>query len=40
MTTNGQATAPGITTQPFPASRKIFVEGRDPAVRVPMRDAG
>src|SRR4029078_3700731 len=38
MTTNGQATAPGITTQPFPASRKIFVEGRDPAVRVPMRE--
>src|SRR4026207_618246 len=38
MTPNGQATAPGITTQPFPASRKIFVKGRDPAVRVPMRE--
>src|SRR6478735_840690 len=32
MTTNG------ITTQPLPASRKIFVEGKDPGVRVPMRE--
>ena len=38
MTTNGDTIAPGITTQPFPASRKIFVEGRHPAVRVPMRE--
>ena len=38
MTTSGHTSAPGITTQPFPASRKIFVEGRQPAVRVPMRE--
>src|SRR6476620_9466121 len=38
ITTNGDTTAPCITTQPFPASRKIFVEGRHPAVRVPMRE--
>ena len=39
MTTNGhQTTAPGITAQPFPASRKIFLEGRLAGVRVPMRE--
>ncbi len=39
MTTNGRATSPPrITTEPFPASRKIFVEGKRPGVRVPMRE--
>jgi phosphomethylpyrimidine synthase len=39
MTTNGhQTTAPAITTQPFPASRKVFVEGTQSGVRVPMRE--
>ena len=39
MTRNGQhTTAPAITTHPFPASRKVFVEGTQPGVRVPMRE--
>jgi phosphomethylpyrimidine synthase len=36
---NGKkATAPTLTTDPFPASRKVFVEGTRPDVRVPMRE--
>ena len=27
-----------ITTQPFPASRKVYIEGDKPGVRVPMRE--
>jgi len=39
MTTIGhETTAPAITTQPFPASRKVFVEGTQSGVRVPMRE--
>jgi phosphomethylpyrimidine synthase len=39
MTTNGHhTTAPAISTQPFPASRKVFVEGAQAGVRVPMRE--
>jgi phosphomethylpyrimidine synthase len=39
MTTNGRATSPpSITTEPFPASRKVFVEGKRPGLRVPMRE--
>src|SRR6476469_1182703 len=38
MTSNGHHTTANITPQPFPASRKIFVEGKHPAVRVPMRE--
>jgi phosphomethylpyrimidine synthase len=38
MTTNGHHTSANISTQPFPASRKIFVEGSHPGVRVPMRE--
>ena len=29
---------PTITTDPFPNARKIYVEGRQPGVRVPMRE--
>jgi phosphomethylpyrimidine synthase len=29
---------PGITTEPFPNSEKIYVEGSRPGVRVPMRE--
>ena len=29
---------PRITTEPFPASRKVYVEGTLPGVRVPMRE--
>jgi phosphomethylpyrimidine synthase len=29
---------PQITTEPFPASRKVYVEGTTPGVRVPMRE--
>jgi phosphomethylpyrimidine synthase len=29
---------PEITTEPFPASRKVYVEGTLPGVRVPMRE--
>jgi len=29
---------PGITRDPFPASRKIYVEGSDPGIQVPMRE--
>jgi phosphomethylpyrimidine synthase len=29
---------PQITTEPFPASRKVYVEGTLPGVRVPMRE--
>src|SRR5579885_2613131 len=36
---NGHApTAGRISTQPFPASRKVYVEGTQPGVRVPMRE--
>src|SRR5262245_15601339 len=28
----------GLTTAPFPASRKIYVDGSLPGVRVPMRE--
>jgi phosphomethylpyrimidine synthase len=39
MTTNGHHTnAPAISTHPFPASRKVFVEGAQAGVRVPMRE--
>ncbi len=38
MTSNGQHTTASISTQPFPASQKVFVEGRQPGVRVPMRE--
>jgi phosphomethylpyrimidine synthase len=39
MTTNGHPTSTSpITTQPFPASRKVFVDGTQPGVRVPMRE--
>ncbi|MEW6245168.1 MAG: phosphomethylpyrimidine synthase ThiC [Nitrospirota bacterium] len=40
-TTNGNGHQPGeavLTTTPFPASRKIYVEGAMPGVRVPMRE--
>src|SRR5688500_19251089 len=41
MTTNGHPTGtPPVTTQPFPASRKVFVTGTRPGVRVPMREIG
>jgi phosphomethylpyrimidine synthase len=30
--------AEAITRTPFPASRKIYVEGSDPSIRVPMRE--
>ncbi len=29
---------PAVTTDPFPGSRKIYVEGSQPGVRVPMRE--
>ncbi|HEV8579723.1 MAG TPA: phosphomethylpyrimidine synthase ThiC [Thermoanaerobaculia bacterium] len=29
---------PGITTDPFPSSTKVYVEGSQPGVRVPMRE--
>src|SRR6185295_5461881 len=29
---------PAITTDPFPSSTKVYVEGRQPGVRVPMRE--
>ena len=38
MTTNGHHTSASISIQPFPASRKVFVEGSHPSVRVPMRE--
>jgi phosphomethylpyrimidine synthase len=39
MTTNGHPTGtPPVTTKPFPASRKVFVTGTRPGVRVPMRE--
>ncbi|HJT20534.1 MAG TPA: phosphomethylpyrimidine synthase ThiC [Nitrospira sp.] len=45
MTTHGTADGNGqkpasltMTTQPFPASRKVFVAGTQPGVRVPMRE--
>ncbi len=39
-TTNGNGHHPGesLPTTPFPASRKIYVEGTMPGVRVPMRE--
>jgi phosphomethylpyrimidine synthase len=33
-----QTIRPGITTDPFPNARKIYVAGRRPGVRVPMRE--
>jgi phosphomethylpyrimidine synthase len=38
--TNGKVeeTAPGLTTTPFPASRKIYAEGTQAGVRVPFRE--
>ncbi len=30
----------GLTTAPFPASQKIYVDGAQPGVRVPMREIG
>ena len=41
MNTNGNGHTPAstpITTQPLPASRKVFVTGANPGVRVPMRE--
>src|SRR5262249_56090761 len=45
MSTQGAATGNGhkttsstLTTQPFPASRKVFVAGTHAGVRVPMRE--
>ena len=36
---NGQGSGSGIlTTEPFPASRKVYVKGRQPGVRVAMRE--
>ncbi|MBI4401746.1 MAG: phosphomethylpyrimidine synthase ThiC [Nitrospirae bacterium] len=38
---NGQGLSPAdstFTTQPFPSSRKVYVEGTLPGVRVPMRE--
>ena len=33
------ATPPStLTTEPFPASRKVYVTGSDPSIRVPMRE--
>ena len=33
------ATAPKtVTCQPFPNSRKVYVQGSDPSIRVPMRE--
>jgi len=29
---------PALTTTPLPASRKIYIEGTNPGVRVPMRE--
>src|SRR6185436_20458784 len=44
---NGSATGNGhksagsaLTTTPFPASRKVYVLGIQPGVRVPMREIG
>ncbi len=33
-----QAQDAGITREPFPKSRKIYVEGSNPSIRVPMRE--
>ena len=33
-----QSIRPGITTDPFPNSRKVYVEGSRPDIRVPMRE--
>ncbi len=35
-----QQTPVGLTTQPLPASRKVYVEGSRPDLRVPMREIG
>ncbi len=35
---HGQGLLDAFTPQPFPASRKIYVDGRLPGVRVPMRE--
>ncbi|RMH04454.1 MAG: phosphomethylpyrimidine synthase ThiC [Nitrospirae bacterium] len=37
VTTQPTVTGSSITTQPFPASRKVYIEGSRPGVRVPMR---
>ena len=44
---NGSATSNGhrsagsaLTTTPFPASRKVYVQGTQTGVRVPMREIG
>jgi phosphomethylpyrimidine synthase len=35
---NGQDTQEGLSTTPFPASRKVYIDGRQSGVRVPMRE--
>ncbi|HXH85496.1 MAG TPA: phosphomethylpyrimidine synthase ThiC, partial [Nitrospira sp.] len=40
-TSNGNAraaAATGLTTEPFPASKKVYVTGTESGVRVPMRE--
>ena len=40
-TGNGQKSAESaLTTTPFPASRKVYVQGTQAGVRVPMREIG
>jgi len=33
-----QSAAPALSREPFPNSRRIYVEGSDPSIRVPMRE--
>ena len=35
---NGSAPHAGLSTTPFPASRKVYIEGTQPGVHVPMRE--
>ena len=35
---NGQAPQEGLSTTPFPASRKVYIDGTQSGVRVPMRE--
>ncbi|MFO0706944.1 MAG: phosphomethylpyrimidine synthase ThiC [Nitrospira sp.] len=35
---NGKAASTTLTTEPFPASRKIYINGTHPGVQVPMRE--
>ncbi|MBI5198076.1 MAG: phosphomethylpyrimidine synthase ThiC, partial [Nitrospirae bacterium] len=35
---NGNGSISGLTTRPFPASRKTYIPGVSPGVRVPMRE--